>query len=122
MEREKRNKQTKKKEKSVILEGAAASSVSSSSQSDFRVQVIDLQTINSAELYVDPKINAFANISIDPIRQLCLAADKQVFISNLIQWTLLYLDYLELIFRSLYGHSRLSSFLSMVMVMSMVIL
>jgi len=80
VEREKRDKQTKKKDKSVAHEGAASASVSSS-QTDSRVQVIDLETINSAELYVDPKINAFANISIDPIRQLCLAADKQVFIS-----------------------------------------
>jgi len=86
VEREKRDKQTKKKDKSVAHEGAASASVSSS-QTDSRVQVIDLETINSAELYVDPKINAFANISIDPIRQLCLAADKQVFISiHVLTW------------------------------------
>ena len=42
------------------------------------VQTIDIKEINDAELYVDPKINAFANIAVDPIRQLCLAADKQV--------------------------------------------
>ena len=42
------------------------------------VQTIEIKEINDAELYVDPKINAFANIAVDPIRQLCLAADKQV--------------------------------------------
>lgn len=37
-----------------------------------------MNTINSAELFVDPKIAEFANVEFDPIRQLCLAADKQV--------------------------------------------
>lgn len=27
---------------------------------------------------MDPKINNFANVTVDPIRQICLAADKQV--------------------------------------------
>lgn len=40
--------------------------------------VVDISVISNAEIFVDPKIDAFANVNIDPIRQIGLAADKQV--------------------------------------------
>jgi len=45
---------------------------------------IDLSVIAAAELFVDPKIEEFANVKFDPIRQLCLAADKQL--ASLAEW------------------------------------
>lgn len=74
--REKKEKQEKRKQEKIQKE--SSSSEVSSSLSDVHVQTIDLKEINSAELFVDPKISNFANITVDPIRQLCLAADKQV--------------------------------------------
>ena len=53
-------------------------SAAKSQATDDNPLVIDMNTINSAELFVDPKIAEFANVEFDPIRQLCLAADKQV--------------------------------------------
>ena len=39
---------------------------------------VDLSCVVAAENKVDPKIQEFASVSVDPIRQVCLAADKQV--------------------------------------------
>lgn len=75
--REKKEKQEKRKQEKQQKESSFAE-VSSSLAGDSQVQTIDLKEINSAELLVDPKISNFANITVDPIRQLCLAADKQV--------------------------------------------
>lgn len=74
MEREKRDK-TKKKEDKQPQQPVVSSSHHKRVD---QVEVIELSKINEAELSVDPKINSFANIAVDPIRQLCLAADKQV--------------------------------------------
>ena len=46
--------------------------------------LIPIDSIVSAESMVDPAIQMFANTSVDPIRHVCLAADKQV-ISSLIR-------------------------------------
>lgn len=40
--------------------------------------LIPIDSIVSAESMVDPAIQMFANTSVDPIRHVCLAADKQV--------------------------------------------
>lgn len=74
MEREKQDKTKKKDDKQPQQQIVSSSHLN---QSD-TVQTIELSKINEAELSVDPKINSFANIAVDPIRQLCLAADKQV--------------------------------------------
>ena len=79
MEREKRDKTKKKEDKQPQQQQQQVVSSSHHHQVDV-VEVIEMSKINEAELSVDPKINSFANIAVDPIRQLCLAADKQVFI------------------------------------------
>ncbi|XP_066927582.1 retinoic acid receptor RXR-alpha-B-like [Clytia hemisphaerica] len=78
-DREKMEKTRKKEDK---IQQVVSSSHSSSPME--AVQTIEIKEINDAELYVDPKINAFANIAVDPIRQLCLAADKQL--ASLAEW------------------------------------
>lgn len=59
---------------------AVADSSTEVSSSENQILTVDLQCISNAELFVDPKISNFVDVSIDPIRQLCLAADKQVFV------------------------------------------
>ena len=41
--------------------------------------LIPIDLVVSAESMVEPSIQLFANTSVDPIRHVCLAADKQVF-------------------------------------------
>lgn len=82
VEREKREKEKTKKKEDKQPQQQVVSSSHHNHQVD-AVEVIELSKINEAELSVDPKINSFANIAVDPIRQLCLAADKQVFHSTL---------------------------------------
>ena len=43
--------------------------------------LIPIDSVVSAEGMVDPAIQLFANTSVDPIRHVCLAADKQVCFS-----------------------------------------
>ena len=40
--------------------------------------LVDISLLVAAEDFVDPKIEKFANVDMDPIRHICLAADKQV--------------------------------------------
>lgn len=56
----------------------------SSSLTDPNPLVVDMKLISEAELFVDPKIDTFANINVDPIRQIGLAADKQL--TSLAEW------------------------------------
>jgi len=46
--------------------------------------LIPIDSIVSAESMVDPAIQMFANTSVDPIRHVCLAADKQL--ASLAEW------------------------------------
>ncbi|XP_065068108.1 retinoic acid receptor RXR-alpha-B-like isoform X2 [Rhopilema esculentum] len=46
--------------------------------------LIPIDSVVSAEGMVDPAIQLFANTSVDPIRHVCLAADKQL--ASLAEW------------------------------------
>lgn len=78
--RDKKEKLLKKKQMTT----AVADSSTEVSSSENQILTVDLQCISNAELFVDPKISNFVDVSIDPIRQLCLAADKQL--ASLAEW------------------------------------
>eukprot|EP00794_Sanderia_malayensis_P015978 gene15978-17588_t len=54
----------------------------SSSRTD--LPIIPVESVIAAETMVDPSIQTYASASVDPIRHVCLAADKQL--ASLAEW------------------------------------
>ena len=74
-------KEKKDSGKRKMTSGAASTPKGSPvevTSSRVEMPLIPVDSIVSAESMVDPAIQMFANTSVDPIRHVCLAADKQV--------------------------------------------
>lgn len=79
-------KEKKETGKRKVSSGSSSTSKGSPvevTSSRVEMPLIPIDSIISAESMVDPAIPVFANTSVDPIRHVCLAADKQV-------WTLIF--------------------------------
>ena len=87
-------KEKKESGKRKVSSGASSSTPKGSpvevTSSRVEMPLIPIDSIVSAESMVDPAIQMFANTSVDPIRHVCLAADKQV--SFLLSFIFLYVQ------------------------------
>ena len=71
-------KNEKRENRKRKLPSAPKGSPAEVSSSKFEPPTVPLESIVSAELLVEPDIQTFANAVTDPIRHVCMAADKQV--------------------------------------------
>ena len=73
-------KERKETSKRKMTSNSSKGSPVEVSSSRSEMPTIPIESVVSAETMVEPAISMYASASFDPIRHVCLAADKQVSI------------------------------------------